>query len=88
MTFESLKATHTCKYQTFESVKTPFTSIKSKKAKKKLLMALESFKVLDTCREVRVIERKYAKGQKKLFELRRFSSYGGSSNREFFMRVY
>ena len=25
---------------------------------------------------------------KKLFELKRFSSYGGSSNREFFMKVY
>ena len=51
-------------------------------------MALESFKVLDTFREIRVIERKYVKGQKKLFELRRFSSYGGSSSREFFIRVY
>ena len=27
-------------------------------------------------------------GTKKLFELRRDSSYGGSSNREFFMRIY
>ena len=34
MTFESFKAPHTCKYQTFESVKTPFTSIKSKQSKK------------------------------------------------------
>ena len=51
-------------------------------------MALESFKVLDTCRKVRIIERKCTIRQNKLFELRRFSSYGGSSNREFFMRVY
>ena len=31
-------------------------------------MALESFEVLDTFREIRVIERKYVKGQKKLFD--------------------
>ena len=51
-------------------------------------LALKSCKAPDTCHNVRVIERKYSMGQKYLFELRRCSSYGGSSNRESLMRIY
>ena len=51
-------------------------------------LALETCKAPDTCHNVRVIERKYSMGQKYLFELRRYSSYGGSSNRELLMRTY
>ena len=49
--------------------------------------ALESCKISGTCRDVRVIERKFSAGQKYLFKLRRCSSYGGSINRELIMRV-
>ena len=44
-------------------------------------LALESYKAPDTFHNVPVIERKYSMGHKYLFELRRYSSYGGSSNR-------
>ena len=51
-------------------------------------LALESSKAPDTCHNFRVIERKYSMGQKYLLELRRRSSYGGSSNRELLRRIY
>ena len=51
-------------------------------------LALESCKAPDTCHNVRVIERKYSMGQEYLFEQRRCSSNGGSSNRDLLMRIY
>ena len=51
-------------------------------------LALESCKAPNTCHNVRVIERKYSMGQKHLLELKRCSSYGGSSNTELLMRIY
>ena len=41
MTFESFKALNTCKYQTFELVKDPFTVIVSKQSKIKAVYVIE-----------------------------------------------
>ena len=51
-------------------------------------LALEPCKSPDTCPNVRVIEGKCSMGQQYLFELRRCSGYGGSSDRELPLRIY